>query len=113
MRHASRRRLTGDQQMPQFLVIAYDGTDPEAPARRLAARPGHLEGVKPMVASGEMIVGGAILDEAGAMIGSATVVEFADRAALDAWLARDPYVTGKVWQKIEIRPFRVAVPVKG
>ncbi len=99
--------------MPQFLVIAYDGTDADAPARRLAARPAHLEGVKPMVVSGEMIVGGAILDEAGGMIGSATVVEFADRVALDAWLARDPYVTGGVWQKIEVRPFRVAVPVKG
>ena len=57
--------------------------------------------------------GGAILDDTGAMIGSATIVEFPDRAALDAWLARDPYVTGGVWQKIEVRPFRVAAPVKG
>ncbi len=44
--------------------------------------------------------GGAILDDDGRMIGSATIVEFPDRAAVDAWLARDPYVTGKVWQKI-------------
>ena len=43
--------------MPQFLVIAYDGTDAAAPARRMAARPAHLESVKPMVVSGEMIVG--------------------------------------------------------
>jgi hypothetical protein len=98
--------------MPQFLVIAYDGTDPEALSRRMAARPAHLEGVKPMVASGEMIAGGALLDDAGAMIGSATIVEFADRRALDAWLARDPYVTGNVWQKIEVRPFRLAVPMR-
>ena len=98
--------------MPQFLVIAYDGTDPDAAARRQAARPTHLEGVKPMVASGEMIAGGAILDEEGRMIGSATMVEFPDRAALDAWLARDPYVTGDVWRKIEVRPFRLAVPIR-
>ena len=98
--------------MPQFLVIAYDGTDAEALERRMAARPAHLEGVKPMVERGQMIAGGAILDDAGAMIGSATIVEFADRAGLDAWLARDPYVTGKVWQKIEVRPFRLAVPTR-
>ncbi len=42
---------------------------------------------------------GATLDEAtGAMTGSAVVVEFPDRAALDAWLAADPYVTGDVWR---------------
>mgnify|MGYP001388243649 FL=1 len=98
--------------MPQFLVIAYDGTDPDAMARRMAARPAHLEGVKPMVASGELIAGGAILDDDGRMIGSATMVEFPDRAALDAWLARDPYVTGDVWRSIEVRPFRLAVPTR-
>jgi uncharacterized protein YciI len=43
------------------------------------------------------------------MIGSAAIAEFASRAELDAWLARDPYVTQGVWQRIEIRPFRLAV----
>lgn len=99
--------------MPQFLVTAFDGTDSEASARRMAVRQAHLEGVRPMVESGQMVVGGAILDEAGTMIGSATIVDFPDRAALDAWLARDPYVTGGVWQRIEVRPFRVAVVAKG
>ena len=96
--------------MPQFLVIAYDGTDPDAKARRLAARPAHLDGVQPMVESRQMLIGGAILDEAGEMVGSATIVEFPSRAELDAWLAADPYVTGDVWRRIEVRPFRVAVP---
>jgi uncharacterized protein YciI len=96
--------------MHQFLVIAYDGTDPEAKARRLAARPAHLEGVRPLLESRQMLVGGAILDEAGEMTGSATIVEFPSRAELDAWLAADPYVTGDVWRRIEVRPFRVAVP---
>jgi uncharacterized protein YciI len=95
--------------MPQYLVIAYDGTDPEAPARRQAARPAHLEFVRPMVEKGELVAGGAILDEEGRMIGSAVFVDFPDRAALDAWLERDPYVTGGVWQRIEVKPFRLAV----
>lgn len=95
--------------MPQFLVIAHDGTDAEAPARRQAARAAHLEGVRPMVERGEIVAGGALLDEAGGMAGSAVIVDMPDRAAVDAWLARDPYVTGDVWRKVEVRPFRLAV----
>lgn len=96
--------------MPQYLVIAHDGMDDQASARRLAARPAHLEFIRPMVERGELIAGGAILDEGGQMIGSAVFMEFATRAALDAWLQRDPYVLGGVWQRIEVTPFRLAVP---
>ena len=95
--------------MAQFLVLAYDGTDEAAGARRRAARPGHFEGIKPLVAKGELLAAGAILDDTGKMIGSAVMAEFPSRAELDAWLARDPYVTEGVWRKIEIRPFRMAV----
>lgn len=95
--------------MAQFLLLAYDGTDETAAARRRAARPAHFEGIKPMVARGELRAAGAILDDAGKMIGSAVMAEFPSRAELDAWLARDPYVKEGVWQKIEIRPFRMAV----
>lgn len=93
----------------QFLVIARDGTDAGAPARRLAVREAHLEGVRGMSAKGEMICGGALTDDGGAMIGSACIVEFESRAALDKWLTSDPYVTGDVWRDIEVTPFRRAV----
>lgn len=93
----------------QFLVVAHDGADDGAAARRTAAREAHIEGAKAMAASGAMICGGALLDDDGAMIGSACMVEFEDRAALDAWLEGDPYVTGDVWRIIEVTPFRRAV----
>jgi uncharacterized protein YciI len=99
--------------MPQWVVIAYDGTDAGALERRLAVRPAHLANIAPMVEAGALKAGGAILDEAGRMIGSVTIAEFADRAGLDAWLAGDPYVTGGVWQRIEVQPFRLAVLAKG
>lgn len=95
--------------MAQFFIVAYDGTDPEAPARRRAARGLHFEGIRPMVERGELRAAGAILDDAGQMIGSAIFADFPDRAALDAWLAREPYVKQKVWQRIEVKPFRLAV----
>jgi len=34
--------------MAQFLVLAYDGTDADALARRQATRGAHLESVRPM-----------------------------------------------------------------
>lgn len=93
----------------QFVVIAHDGTDAEAPARRQSAREAHLEGARRLRGSGSILTGGAILDEAGAMTGSVVIVDFESRAALDAWLASDPYVIGDVWRRIEVLPFRVAV----
>ena len=95
--------------MAQFLVLAYDGTDSDAKTRRAGARVAHLDYIKPMVAKGEIIVGGAILDDKGAPIGSAVVTEFPDRATVDAWFAKDPYVTQGVWKKIEVQPMKIAV----
>ena len=99
--------------MPQFLVIAHDGTDEGAPARRLAARPTHLASLSPHVEAGRIVAGGALLDDVGGMIGSVVMTEFDNRAALDAWLAGDPYVTGQVWKTVEIRPIRLAIPGRG
>jgi uncharacterized protein len=92
----------------QWLVIARDGSDPEAAARRQAARPAHLENAARLQRAGHLLIGGALIDEEGGMIGSACVAQFATRAELDAWLASDPYVTGGVWQTIEVLPYRVA-----
>ena len=44
-----------------FLVLGYDGTDLDAPMRRAAARPAHLETVKRLKAAGHFLDGGAIL----------------------------------------------------
>ena len=41
------------------------------------------------------------------MTGSVLVLDFPERAELDAWLKIEPYVTGDVWRSIEVRPFRV------
>ncbi|HLZ02915.1 MAG TPA: YciI family protein [Bradyrhizobium sp.] len=93
----------------QFLVLAYDGTDKDAKARRQAVRPAHFAGIGPMVECGELRAAGAILDDAGDMIGSVIFADFPTRDHLDAWLAREPYVAEKVWQSIEVKPFRIAI----
>lgn len=92
----------------QWLVIARDGTDPEAAERRLRSRPAHLENAARLQAAGHLLMGGALLDDAGRMIGSAAVAQFSTREELDEWLRTDPYVTGGVWQDIQVMPYRVA-----
>jgi hypothetical protein len=43
------------------------------------------------------------LDDAGKMIGSMVMCDFDSREELKKqWLNREPYVLGKVWEKIDI-----------
>ena len=86
----------------QFLVVGYDGTDEDAPARRLAVRPDHLALGDKMEAEGSRWYGAVLRDENENMIGSMCVMDFPDREALNSWLEVEPYVTGKVWSRIEV-----------
>jgi hypothetical protein len=92
----------------QFLLVAFDGTDSEADERRMKARPEHLEKVAILKKNGEFLLGGAILDDDGKMIGSMIVYEFPDRLALDESLKKEPYINHGVWKNIDIRPYRLA-----
>jgi uncharacterized protein len=91
-----------------FLVLAYDGTDEAARDRRLAARAAHLALFQEMVEKGVFLFGTAILDEAGAMVGSMIVCDFPSQAELESqWLSHEPYVVGDVWRKVEVLPAQV------
>lgn len=92
----------------QFVVIAYDGTDKEANERRMKARPMHLEAMEELRRNGNFHYGGAILDDNEQMVGSVVVCEFPGWDEMEAWLENEPYVIGGVWQKIEVKPFRLA-----
>lgn len=89
----------------QFLVKAYDG--PGMLDKRMKVRPRHLEGMKAL--GNQIICAGGLLDEEGRMKGSALVMEFKDRAALDAYLANEPYVVEGVWQKIDVEVMNVVL----
>ncbi|MED4402690.1 YciI family protein [Metabacillus fastidiosus] len=92
----------------QYVVTAYDGTDEKAIDRRLAAREEHLKSIERRFKEGQHLYGAAILDDEGKMIGSMMVVDYPSREELDNWLKVEPYVTGNVWQKIEIKQCKVA-----
>ena len=89
----------------QFIVKAYDGEG--MLEKRMAVRPRHLEGMRKL--GNQSICAGGRLDGEGRMKGSVLVMEFEDRAALDAYLASEPYVTEGVWEKIEAEPMNVVL----
>lgn len=92
----------------RYLILAYDGTDAEAPARRQAVRPQHLENAARLQAEGHLLIGGALLNDDGGMIGTAAVADFDSREELDEWLRTDPYAVGDVWRDVTVLPYRVA-----
>lgn len=92
----------------QYLVTMLDGTDADAPSRRAAVRPRHLARAEQFQHAGNLLIGGALLDDAGNVIGSAAVVQFRSRAELDNWIDNDPFVLKGVWVNITVQPYRVA-----
>lgn len=92
----------------QFLVTGYDGADDQALSRRMAVREKHLAGMSKLREGGQLLYAAAMLGEKGQLSGSTLVMDFPDRAALDAWLKTEPYVTGDVWRRIEVVACRVA-----
>jgi uncharacterized protein len=91
-----------------FVVHAYDYTDDQALERRMAARPNHFDGARELKAAGHFVMGGALLGPDQKMIGSMMVLDFEDETQMQHWLDNEPYITGKVWEKIDIKPFRKA-----
>ena len=89
----------------QFLIKAYDG--PNMLEKRMEVRPRHLEGMSRL--SEHIICAGGLLDEEGKMKGSALIMDFGSRGELDAYLAAEPYVLEKVWEKIEVEPMSVFI----
>ena len=91
--------------MPLFVLTCDDY--PNALERRMSVREAHLAYVRDHIAM--VRLAGPLLDDAGDMAGSMFVIEAADRAAVEAFSARDPYRIANVFERVEIRPWKVTV----
>jgi hypothetical protein len=87
-----------------FVVL---GKDVAGGARRRRHRAAHLDYVADK--QNRIVYAGPLLEE-GRMIGSLFVFEMADRAALDAYLADDPYFREGIFESVEIWESRWMVP---
>jgi hypothetical protein len=87
-----------------FVIIGHDA--PDAREKRPAVRPAHLAHLEPEAKAGRIKIAGPLLDRTGSLI----VVEAASLA--DAWalVARDPYVTEGIFNRVEVKPFQQVLP---
>ena len=87
-----------------FVVIGRDKPGGELRKRHRAAHLDFIAGRQaPVIYAGPLI-------EKERMIGSLFVFDFADRAALDAHLAQDPYFAEAIFDSVEIYESRWMVP---
>ena len=91
-----------------YVIHAYDHTGPDALDRRMAVRPAHLDYVAQLKEKGQFILGGALLNPDGVMIGSMLLLDLETEDHLNEYLNADPYITQAVWDKIDVKPFRQA-----
>lgn len=94
--------------MNQYVITAYDFTNANALERRMAARPLHFDKARELKAKNRFIKGGAILNNEGKMIGSVMLMQFEDEQDLENWKQNEPYIIHKVWETVDIKPFKVA-----
>ena len=91
--------------MALFVLMCVD--HPGGLERRLSVREQHLAYVREHIAM--VKVAGPILDDAGEMAGSMFVIEAPDKAAVEAFSAADPYRLADVFERVELRPWKVTV----
>lgn len=94
--------------MQQYIMYGWDATDEQALERRMSIRPAHFDNARKLKANGNFIIGGAMLSDEGKMIGSTMVMQFETKEQLQQWLDTEPYITGRVWERMDLRPFKVA-----
>ncbi len=97
-----------------YAIISED--QPNSLENRLAARPAHLERLQQLQNEGRLLLAGPhpMIDsedpgKAG-FSGSLVVAEFNDLTSAQAWADADPYVSGGVYAKVVVKPFKKVLP---
>jgi hypothetical protein len=86
-----------------FIIIGRDYKYEKALERRMSVREAHLKNAAKMREEGRLVYAAALLNEEGKMAGSVMAVDFASEKELnDLWLNNEVYISGKVWEAVEI-----------
>ena len=97
-----------------YAIISAD--QPNSLAKRMAARPAHLQRLQDLQAEGRLVLAGPhpAIDsdtpgDAG-FTGSLVVAEFSDLAAAQSWADADPYSIAEVYADVTVKPFKQVFP---
>jgi hypothetical protein len=99
------------------MFYAIVGQDvPDSLARRLAARPAHIERLHELQQAGRLLLAGPFpaIDSAdpgaAGFSGSLIVAEFDSLDEAQAWADADPYVAAGVYAGVSVKPFKKVLP---
>jgi uncharacterized protein len=99
------------------MLYAIVGQDvPDSLARRLAARPAHLDRLHALQQAGRLLLAGPFPsidsnDPGGAgFSGSLIVAEFDSLDEAQTWADADPYVAAGIYAGVSVKPFKKVLP---
>ena len=99
------------------MLYAIVGQDvPDSLARRLAARPAHLNRLHALQQAGRLLLAGPFpsIDSndpgAAGFSGSLIVAEFDSLGDAQAWADADPYVAAGIYAGVSVKPFKKVLP---
>ncbi|MGH7924532.1 MAG: YciI family protein [Candidatus Binatus sp.] len=87
-----------------FVIIGHDG--PDGAALRPKVREAHLENLRPLDRAGKVKIAGPFTDGSGSLI----IVDMENEAEASAFANSDPYVKRRVFERVEVKPFRQVFP---
>lgn len=97
-----------------YVIIGEDTAD--SLSRRLAHRPAHLRRLEDLKAEGRLLLAGPFpaIDAPdpgpAGFSGSLIVAEFASLDDAQRWADDDPYMSGGVYARVTVRPFKKVLP---
>lgn len=99
------------------MLYAIVGQDvPDSLARRLAARPAHLDRLHALQQAGRLLLAGPFpsIDSndpgTAGFSGSLIVAEFDSLGDAQAWADADPYVAAGIYAGVSVKPFKKVLP---
>jgi uncharacterized protein len=87
-----------------FVIIGHDG--PNGANLRLQFRSAHLRNLRRLAAQGRLVIAGPFTDGEGSLI----VADFDNEADATTFAQNDPYTTGGVFERVEVKPFVKSLP---
>ena len=97
-----------------YVIQGHDA--PGTLARRMEARPAHGARLRARCDAARLLVAGpcpaidAIDPGPAGYSGSVVIAEFASLGEARAWADEDPYIAAGVYERVDVRPFRQALP---
>lgn len=97
-----------------YVILGHDA--PDSLARREETRPAHVARLRELCDDARLLVAGPCpaIDAAdpgpAGYTGSVVIAEFPSLDEARAWADADPYLAAGVYERVDVRPFRQALP---